>query len=93
MINMQIILKMLLALFIGVCGSILFIYLHLPLPWLLGAIFASSIAMRFEKLPIQSPKTFSPPARIFIGLTIGSAFTAEILDYIDVYFFSFLYVL
>ena len=35
--------------------------------------------MRFDNLPIQSPKTFSPPARIFIGLTIGSAFTPEIL--------------
>ena len=93
MINMQIILKMLLALLIGVCGSILFIYLHLPLPWLLGAIFASSIAIRFDNLPIKSPKTFSPPARILIGLTIGSAFTPEILDYIDVYFFSLLLVI
>ena len=86
MTDMQTILKMLLALFIGACGSILFIYLHLPLPWLLGAIFASSIAIRFDNLPIISPRTFSPPARIFIGLTIGSAFTPQILDFIDVYF-------
>lgn len=92
MINIQNILQMLLALFIGFCGAILFIYLHLPLPWLLGAIFASSIAMRFEKLPIKSPKTFSPPARILIGLTIGSAFTPEILQYLDVYIFSLLLV-
>ena len=42
--------------------------------------------MRFEKIPIISPKTFSPPARILIGLTIGSAFTPEILDYIGVIF-------
>jgi membrane AbrB-like protein len=85
--------KMILALGIGVIGSIVFIYLNLPLPWLLGAIFASSIAMRFEKLPIKSPKPFSTPARILIGLTIGSAFTPEILQYIDVYLYSLLLVI
>ncbi|RXI36824.1 AbrB family transcriptional regulator [Arcobacter aquimarinus] len=92
-INYKSLLQMLLALFIGTCGSVLFIYLHLPLPWLLGSIFATTIAMRFEKIPIISPKTFSPPARILIGLTIGSAFTPEILDYIGVYFFSLLLVI
>jgi len=84
---------MLFALAIGVVGAVLFIYLNLPLPWLLGAIFASSIAMRFENLPIKSPKPFSTPARVLIGLTIGSAFTPEILQYIDVYFYSLLLVI
>ncbi|BFU78491.1 AbrB family transcriptional regulator [Arcobacter sp. 15-2] len=84
---------MLYALSIGVVGAIVFIYLNLPLPWLLGAIFASSIAMRFEKLPIKSPKPFSTPARVLIGLTIGSAFTPEILQYIDVYLYSLLLVI
>lgn len=84
---------MLLALFIGACGSVLFIFLNLPLPWLLGSIFASSIAMRFENLPIKSPKTFSSPARVLIGLTIGSAFTPEILEYLDIYFYSLLLVI
>ena len=93
MINLHTLYQMLLALGIGVCGSIVFIFLGLPLPWLLGAIFASSIAMRFEKLPILSPKPFSTPARILIGLTIGSAFTPEILQYIDVYFYSLLLVI
>ena len=85
--------QMLFALTIGVVGAIVFIYLNLPLPWLLGAIFASSIAMRFENLPIVSPKPFSTPARVLIGLTIGSAFTPEILQYIDVYFYSLLLVI
>jgi uncharacterized protein len=85
--------KMILALLIGALGSVLFIYLNLPLPWLLGSIFASCIAMRFENLPIQSPKSFSPPARILIGLTIGSAFTPEILQYLDIYFYSLLLVI
>jgi uncharacterized protein len=51
--NIQSLLQMLLAIFIGLLGSILFIYLHLPLPWLLGAIFTSSIAMRFQNIPIK----------------------------------------
>lgn len=93
MITAKNLFQMLLALFIGAIGSIVFIYLSLPLPWLLGAIFASSIAMRFENLPIQSPKTFSTPARVLIGLTIGSAFTPEILQYLDVYFYSLLLVI
>lgn len=85
--------QMLLALIIGIIGSVVFIYLNLPLPWLLGAIFASSLAMRFENLPIKSPKPFSTPARILIGLTIGSAFTPEILQYVDVYLVSLLLVI
>jgi len=93
LLNSRSLFRMLLALCIGLIGSIVFIYLHLPLPWLLGAIFASSIAMKFEHLPIQSPKPFSTPARIFIGLTIGSAFTPEILQYIDVYLYSLFLVI
>jgi uncharacterized protein len=93
MINMQQLSQMLLALFIGFCGSVLFIFLHLPLPWLLGAIFTTSIAMRFEKLPIQNPKMFSAPARIFIGLIIGSAFTPEILEFLHIYIFSILLII
>jgi hypothetical protein len=48
--------QMLLALLVAFCGSLIFIYLHLPLPWLLGSIFATSILIRFQKIPIQSPK-------------------------------------
>lgn len=85
--------KMLLALSIGLFGSIVFIYLHLPLPWLLGSIFATTFAIRFEKLPIISPKIFSPPARILIGIAIGSAFTPKILEFIPHYFVSLLLVI
>ncbi|OCL97213.1 AbrB family transcriptional regulator [Arcobacter porcinus] len=85
--------KMLLALIIGLIGSIIFIYLHMPLPWLLGSIFATSLAIRFDFIPIKSPKLFSSPARILIGLAIGSAFTPEILQFIPQYTFSLLLVI
>lgn len=91
--NIKTLFQMLLALVIGTCGSLLFIYLHFPLPWLLGAIFITSIVIRFENIPISSPRVFSPPARILIGLTIGSAFTPQILDYIPNYIFSLLLVI
>lgn len=91
--KMQYLLQMLLAIFIGVLGSILFIFLQLPLPWLLGAIFTSSIAMRFQNIPISSPKIFSTPARVIIGLTIGSAFTPEILENINTYLYSILLII
>ena len=75
-------LQVLLSLFIGLFGSILFIYLKLPLPWLLGSIATMAVASRIPFLPIKSPKILSPPARTILGLMIGSAFTPAMLGYI-----------
>lgn len=85
--------RMLFAVSIGAIGSIIFIYFALPLPWLLGSIFASSLAMRFNNLNIKSPKIFSAPARIIIGLTIGSAFTPKVLEVLPEYIFSLLLII
>jgi membrane AbrB-like protein len=86
-------LQIVFTLCIGVIGSIIFIYLNLPIPWLLGSIFATTIAVRYDNLPIKSPKIFSSPARVIIGVTIGSAFSPAILNYLNVYFFSLLLVI
>ena len=87
-------LKMILTLICGIIGSIVFIYINLPLPWLLGSIFITSILIRFEKFPIIKPNyIFSSPARIIIGVTIGSAFTPAILEQLDIYFYSLLLVI
>jgi len=91
--NLKLFFKMLLALFIASCGSILFIFLNLPLPWLLGSIFATTIAIRFKNISISSPKIFSAPARVLIGITIGSAFTPQILQLIPLYAISILLVI
>ena len=37
------------SLFIGVLGAILFSFINVPLPWLLGAIVAIAIASRFPQ--------------------------------------------
>lgn len=85
---------MLLAIVIGTIGSIIFIYLNLPLPWLLGSIFITSILIRFENLPIKKPNHyFSTPVRVIVGVTIGSAFTPAILEQLDNYIYSLLFVI
>ncbi len=85
--------EMLLAIVIATIGSITFIYLNLPLPWLLGSIFITSIIIRFEKLPIKKPNHyFTTPARVIIGVTIGSAFTPTILSQLDNYIYSLMLV-
>ncbi len=70
------------SLSVGLCGAIVFSYLHTPLPWLLGSIVAIAIASRIPKLPLVSPKVFSPVARATLGITIGSAFHPEVLSYL-----------
>lgn len=86
--------KILFAIVISSFGALIFIYLNLPLPWLLGSIFITSIIIRFDKLPIQKPnKYFSNPVRIIVGVTIGSAFTPEIIEQFNTYFYSILYVI
>ncbi len=85
---------MLLAILLATIGSIIFIYLNVPLPWLLGSIFITSILIRFEKLPIKKPNHyFSTPVRIIVGVTIGSAFTPAILEQLDNYIYSLLFVI
>lgn len=85
---------MLLAIIIAAIGSITFIYLNLPLPWLLGSIFITSIIIRFKKIPIKKPNHyFATPARVIIGVTIGSAFTPAIIQQLDSYFYSLLLVI
>lgn len=84
---------MLLAILIGSIGSILFIYLNLPLPWLLGSIFITSLIIRIPSIPTAKPNSyFSTPVRVIVGVTIGSAFTPSILEQIDSYFYSLLFV-
>lgn len=71
-----------LTLCIGVIGVFILRFINAPMPWLLGSILAIIVASRFSSLPIASPKYFSAPSRAILGITIGSAFRPEILDYL-----------
>jgi len=82
-----------LSLLIGFIGAIIFIYLELPLPWLLGSITAMAIASRLTFIPVKNPKMLSPPARSILGLMIGSAFTPAIIQYIGNYLVSLVLII
>ncbi|MFV0480993.1 MAG: AbrB family transcriptional regulator [Campylobacteraceae bacterium] len=85
-------LKMLLLLLIGLLGVFVFKLLHLPLPWLLGPIVISAIVTRYPKLPIARPAILSIPARLVLGLAIGSTFTPAIFPYISSYLYSLIFI-
>lgn len=81
------------ALMIGLIGALIFSALHSPLPWLLGAIVAIAVASRFPSLTMRSPKIFSAPARAVLGITVGSAFKPEILQYLSDFISSIVLIL
>ncbi len=68
-----------LALTIGAAGGALFHLLHLPLPWMLGALFATMIAS-VAKAPIMAPARIRPVVVAVIGVLLGSRFTPDVLS-------------
>lgn len=75
-------LPILLTLGIGLIGVFVLRFINAPMPWLLGSILAIMVASRFKSISIASPKYFSAPSRAILGITIGSAFRPEILNYL-----------
>lgn len=63
-----------LTLLLGAVGSIVFVYLHIPLPWFLGALTACLVASVLNA-PIRRPKLLAIPMRAVLGVAVGSAFT------------------
>lgn len=67
-----------LAWIVGATGSVLFVWLNLPLPWFLGALTACLIASVAD-LPVKRPRPIAIPMRAILGVAIGSAFTPALL--------------
>ncbi|NJS39757.1 MAG: AbrB family transcriptional regulator [Rhodobacteraceae bacterium] len=67
-----------LALGIGAAGGGLFYLLGLPLPWMLGALFATMVAS-VANAPILGPSRVRPAVVAVIGVLLGSRFTPDIL--------------
>jgi membrane AbrB-like protein len=74
----QLLPRMVLALAIGVGGGALFFFLHLPLPWMLGAL-TGCVAGALLNLPIRMPEKVRPPMSVIIGVMLGSTFTPQML--------------
>ncbi len=73
--------KLLLTLFMGAAGGALFYWLNAPLPWMLGAMMAVTIAslLRFDSYVPRSFRLVMVPV---LGTLLGSAFQPELLDHI-----------
>lgn len=67
-----------LALVIGTAGGAVFYLLNLPLPWMLGALFAT-MAASIANAPILGPARLRPAVVAVIGVLLGSRFTPDIV--------------
>jgi membrane AbrB-like protein len=67
------------ALSISTVGAITFLYIGVPLPWTLGAMFASAVsAIWFNRWPMPAPiRNFARPV---VGLLAGAAFTPVVVS-------------
>lgn len=91
--NLQTLQPVILAFAIALCGVGVFYYLGLPLPWLLGAILPLLIASRFKNLRLNPAKPLIHPARALLGIAIGGSFTPAILDSLDKYLLSLVFMI
>ncbi len=71
--------RLALSLLLGTLGGVVFFYLNLPLPWMLGSMAFTTIAALSG-----APVTLHMPLRMamvaVLGTLLGSAFTPQILD-------------
>ncbi len=63
---------------VGVLGAFVALYLHVPLPWFLGALLFCLVAA-VSGAPVQQPRLLSVPVRAVLGVAIGAAFTPALL--------------
>lgn len=75
---MQTLPQITLALLVGTIGGAVFYLLNLPLPWMLGALFATMTAS-LAKAPILGPAGLRPAVVAVIGVLLGSHFTPDII--------------
>ena len=65
-----------LALLIGTAGGLLFWLLHLPLPFMLGAMMASAV-LSIAGVRVSELKRIRPPMLAVIGTMLGASFSAS----------------
>ena len=82
--NYKILIK---SLFIGLIGGILFNYLLLPLPWMLGPAFTVAIAALF-RIRVNVSRKFRMPFVAITGVWLGSYFQPSLLNELNVWIIS-----
>ena len=78
---------MLITIAIGSMGGGAFFVLNLPLPWMLGAIFTTTLAALI-KLPLFSPSQVRPFVVAVIGVMLGSEFQPDSFSQINQWIIS-----
>ena len=73
---------------VGGTGGAIFAYLGTPLPWMLGALFATMIAS-MSGIHLYIHQMFRRLWLIVLGVTLGSSFTPEVLDNLHLWVVSF----
>lgn len=76
-----------LALAIGTSGGIVFSLLGLPLPWMLGAMVASFLAV-IAKVPLHGPGALRPYVIPVIGVMLGAGFDTQTFSHLQEWAFS-----
>jgi uncharacterized protein len=71
--------RFVLALAIGLVGALIFVYVNAPLPWMLGAMTASTIAA-LGGARISAPSVVRTPMVLIVGVMVGATFSPEIIQ-------------
>jgi membrane AbrB-like protein len=72
-------LQFLLAIGIGLVGALTFLYLKAPLPWMLGAMTASTIAA-LAGAKISAPAVVRMPMVLIVGVMVGATFSPQVFQ-------------
>ncbi|MBT2638360.1 AbrB family transcriptional regulator [Bacillus sp. ISL-39] len=68
------------AFLIALVGGLVFSFLSIPVPWLLGPMSAILIANRFKGITLYWPRALRDTALILIGYSIGLSFTRSSVE-------------
>lgn len=74
---------------ISLVGSVIFYFLNLPLPWVLGAVFALLLYKITISSEVASSKLLKQISFVLLGIQLGSAFTKGTFAEIGPYFFPY----
>ncbi|MCA8929936.1 MAG: AbrB family transcriptional regulator [Alphaproteobacteria bacterium] len=73
---------------VGAVGGAVFAYIGTPLPWMLGALFATMVGS-MSGLTLYIHQMFRRLWIIVLGVTLGSSFTPDVLEHLHLWITSF----
>ncbi len=74
------VLRVVLAVSIGLAGALFASWITLPLPWMLGSMIACTVAS-VAKVPVGMPMKIRSPMVIVLGVLLGSGFAPGMLSH------------